>query len=118
MAKLIALERIVGAVPSAALAGSAALDLSADRRETLEFRITDGEGPAIEAIRHARRAMLREEWTLGRDPGEPSLEEAVFSASGIVWSAPHAQRDWCLRKIEELEARASRALESLEVGRV
>lgn len=118
MAKLIALERIVAAAAPAALSGSAALELSPDRPETLEFRFLETEDQAIEAIRHARRAMLREEWTLGRDPGEPSLEDAVFSPSGIVWSAPHVQRPWCLRKMEELEARASRALESLAAGRV
>jgi streptogramin lyase len=117
MAKLIALERVVGAVQPAALSGSAALELSSERPETLEFRFLETEVPAIEAIRHARRAMLREEWTLGRDPGEPSLEDAVFSPSGIVWSVPHAQREWCLRKMDELEARASRALVSLAVGR-
>ena len=84
---------------------------------TLRFAIAATESPEIDAIRHARRAMLREEWTLGRDPDEPSLEEAVFSPVGVVWVVPAHQQAWCLRKMEDLAARADRALEALVSGK-
>ena len=35
---------------------------------------------ATHALRNARRALLREELTRGRDVDEPSLEDAIFSA--------------------------------------
>ena len=43
---------------------------------------------SLEALRYARRSMLREEWTRGIEEGEPSLEEAIFSAFEVVWSVP------------------------------
>jgi len=106
----IALTR-VGAI-SAPASGTAALDLAEAPSVTLQFVFT-AEGLALEAIRHARRAMLREEWTRGREPGEPSLEEAVFSPTGVVWVVAPEEQDWCLRKMDELVARANRALAML-----
>ena len=58
--------------------------------------------------------MLREEWTLGsREPGEPSLETAMFSAEEIRWTVPLSQRARCLERLAELEARADRTLREL-----
>ena len=114
MRGLILLEGISASEPDACLSGSAALDLAEDSCVTLRFAIAATDSPGIDAIRHARRAMLREEWTLGRGPGEPSLEEAVFSSVGVVWVVPADQRAWCLEKMEDLAARADRALEVLE----
>jgi hypothetical protein len=111
------LDWIVNVGPAAEVSGTEALDLDADGCVTLQFGFGAGDEMAIEAIRHARRAMLREEWTRGRDAGEPSLEAAVFSAGGVVWTVRPEQRDWCLRKLEELVARATRTLEALEAGR-
>ena len=76
----------------------------------LRFRIHAGEH-GLEALRHARRSMLREEWTLGRRDGEPSLEEAVFTNGTIVWPAWPEHRAFCLEKLAELEARVERMLE-------
>jgi len=107
----IALTR-VGAI-SAPASGTAALDLAEAPSVTLQFAFSSAEGLGLESIRHARRAMLREEWTRGREPGEPSLEEAVFSPAGVIWVAAPEEQEWCLRKMDELVARANRALAML-----
>ena len=54
--------------------------------------------------------MLREEWTRGGVEGEPSLEEAIFSAFEVVWSVPADERERCREKLAELVDRANRAL--------
>jgi hypothetical protein len=95
--------------------GSNALLLSGGHAVTLRFRITATDPDSLEALRHARRSLLREEWTLGLDPDEPSLEDAVFSTSEVLWTVRPAQREWCARKLQELIARAQRALP--EVGK-
>lgn len=117
MKTLILLEGVSPNGPEARLSGSAALDLAEDSLVTLQFAIAATESPEIDAIRHARRAMLREEWTLGRAPDEPSLEEAVFSPVGVVWVVPADQQAWCLQKMGDLAARADRALEALLTGK-
>ena len=117
MRELIVLEGISEASPPPMLSGSAALDLQDDRSVTIRFRLEAADGPAIDAIRHARRAMLREEWTIGRGPDEPSLERAVFSSVGVVWEVPASQQAWCLQKMEDLVARATRALETLQADK-
>jgi hypothetical protein len=76
----------------------------------LRFRIRAGQD-GLEALRHARRSMLREEWTLGRREGEPSLEEAIFANDSIVWPVWPEQKQLCLEKLAELEARVVRLLE-------
>ena len=65
---------------------------------------------ALDAICHARRSMLREEWTLGHDADEPLLQDALFSTGEIVWNVRPEQRSRCLQKLEELEARVRRRL--------
>ncbi len=117
MRALIVLEGISTDGPGASSSGSAALDLAEEPSVTLRFAFGETDSPAIDAIRHARRSMLREEWTLGRGPGEPSLEDAVFSPVGVVWVVPADQQSWCLQKMEDLAARAERSLEALEVGK-
>lgn len=89
--------------------GSSALAPDDASRETLRFRIRPG-AEALEALLHARRSMLREERTLGRGEGEPSLEDAVFSPEMIEWAVLPGQRSVCVRRIAELEARVERAL--------
>jgi hypothetical protein len=54
--------------------------------------------------------MLREEWTRGVVEGEPSLEDAVFSAFDVVWEVPAQHRERCRAKLKELVTRANRAL--------
>jgi hypothetical protein len=76
----------------------------------LRFRLTSTDDSSLEALRYARRAMLREEWTRGVVEGEPSLEDAVFSAFDVVWEVPAQHRERCRAKLKELVTRANRAL--------
>ena len=93
--------------------GSNALDLVPEM--TLRFGIETDDQDDLEALRHARRSMLREEWTRGRDGEEPSLEEAVFSPAEISWTIRPEQREWCLQKVQDLVARANRATSELQI---
>ncbi|HEX9688316.1 MAG TPA: hypothetical protein VGB47_04495 [Thermoanaerobaculia bacterium] len=77
---------------------------------TLRFLFSPTGGTGLEALRNARRALLREEWTRGRDPDEPSLEDAVFSTKEILWVVRPEQRFRCLQKLEELRRRANQLL--------
>jgi hypothetical protein len=95
-------------------------DSSAPRLEpeslTLRYRIRSVDDVGLEALRYARRAMLREEWTRGLEEGEPSLEDAVFSVFEILWSVPAGERDRCRAKLSQLLDRANRALEEMSAG--
>ncbi len=77
---------------------------------TMRGRLVTTDDAALEALRYARRAMLREEWTLGVSEGEPSLEEAIFSAFEVAWSMPEEHRDKSIAKLQELVERANRVL--------
>jgi hypothetical protein len=90
--------------------GSSAPQLE-DPPVTLRFRLTASDGASLEALRYARRSVLREERTLGVDEGEPLLEEADFSATEIRWRVPAAARRRCLEKLAGLVERANRTLE-------
>jgi hypothetical protein len=79
------------------------------RRVSIRCRLSSSDAEALEAIRYARRAMLREEWTRGAEEDEPSLEDAVFSAYDVVWSVPEYLRERCVAKLDELLRRANRA---------
>lgn len=81
---------------------------------TLQFLVSVNGGSGLEALRYARRSLLREERTLGRDGDEPSLEDAVFSATQIVWVVGPGQRPAALAKLEELRRRANLLLSELE----
>ena len=59
--------------------------------------------------------MLREESTIGRGEGEPSLVDAIFSSDGIVWAVLPGQRQLCLDRIAALEERVARALTGVRV---
>jgi hypothetical protein len=104
--------RLVDSTPaatdSAYSAGSSALNLADAAQVTLRFAIETSEEEELEALRHARRSLLREEWTRGRDGEEPSLEDAIFTPNEISWRIHSEQRCWCMQKVEELTARASR----------
>ena len=96
-----------GAQQPASMAAAVPLDFSDASRQTLRFLLTaEGQGE-LEALRNARRSLLREEWTRGRDSDEPSLEDAVFSSTEILWVVRPDQRPFCLRKLEELRRRAN-----------
>lgn len=83
-------------------------------RVTLRFLVSASGLHGLEALRNARRALLREEWTRGRGPDEPSLEDAVFSSTEIHWDVRPDQRTWCLEKLEELRRRANLLLTEVE----
>lgn len=81
---------------------------------TLRFLVSVDGDAALEALRFARRSLLREERTRGRDVEEPSLEDAVFSSAEIVWVISPGQRPGALAKLEELRRRANLLLSELE----
>lgn len=83
----------------------------------LRCRFLSTDADSLEALRYARRAMLREEWTRGVAPGEPSLEEAVFSAFEVVWSVPAGEEQASRTKLFELVERANRAIAELAAAR-
>ena len=93
--------------------GTAALRLAPAADLILRFSIASSHPRGVEALRHARRSMLREEWTLGRESDAPALEAAVFSTSEISWSVPFVHRTRCLERVAELERRANRTLSEL-----
>jgi hypothetical protein len=97
------LEEVVGRAPDSEIEEAEAEDLGSEF--VLRFRI-EADAESLEALSHVRRAMLREEWTRGLDPGEPSLEGAVFSTSQIRWAVGPSQKDRCLEKLAALVERA------------
>ena len=105
----IAIAEISVADASPPSRDSAAPALS-DAPVALRFRFVSAGDRALEALRYARRAMLREEGTRGVEEGEPSLEDAVFTASDVSWSVPAAAVSAGRAKLEELVLRANRAL--------
>ncbi len=105
----------IASEPVSFSAGSIAPRLDA-AAVTLRFRLASSDDRSLEALRYARRAMLREEWTRGVAEGEPSLEEAVFSAFDVVWSVPVSARPRCRAILEELVARANRALADMSAA--
>jgi hypothetical protein len=87
------------------------------RGVSVRCRLVASDAAALEALRYARRAMLREEWTRGAEEGEPSLEDAVFSAFEVSWRVSEDERARCLEKLEELLRRANQALVELSPAR-
>jgi len=79
-------------------------------RMTLHFRPTSGRPQKLEALREARRAMIREEWTRGLEEGEPPLAEAVFTPAVVLWEIPIGEQARCREKILALVRRANRLL--------
>jgi hypothetical protein len=80
-------------------------------RMALSFRLDATGAQRLEALREARRAMIREEWTLGLEPGEPSLADADFSAHAVHWDVPIGEQATCRQKLRRLVVRANRRLE-------
>ena len=85
-----------------------ALRFDPTRRITLRFRLELDSERDVEALRYARRVMIREERTRGLEWEEPSIEGAVFTVrdvSGAVLASPAA---WCRETRRELGERANR----------
>jgi hypothetical protein len=83
------------------------------RRINLRFRLHFESAEDVEAVRYARRVMIREERTRGLEWEEPSIEQAVFSVNDVSWSALASQAAWCREKIAELVERAIRVRDEL-----
>jgi hypothetical protein len=98
-----------------AFGGAEALALRYDpsRRVMLRFRLQASAPEDLEALRYARRAMIREERTRGLEWEEPSMEDPTFTANEVRWFALTSQAAWCRQKIAELVDRANRAVEEL-----
>ncbi len=56
-----------------------ALRIDLSRHVTLRFRLNLGSAEDVEALRYARRAMIREERTRGLEWDEPSMEHPTFT---------------------------------------
>jgi hypothetical protein len=85
-----------------------ALRFDPTRRVTLRFHLQVDSDEDLEALRYARRVMIREERTRGLEWEEPSIDEAIFTVSDVSWSVLAAQAAWCRQKVEDLVARANR----------
>ncbi len=90
-----------------------ALRFDPTRRLTLRFRLQLDSDEDVEALRYARRVMIREERTRGLEWEEPSIEDAVFTVTDVCWSALASQAAWCREKIRVLVERANRARSEL-----
>jgi len=110
----IGLVEVSGGAQSPSVAEAPSLYASPGATETLQFLVSVNGGSGLEALRYARRSLLREEWTRGREVEEPSLEDAVFSATQIVWTVGSGQRPAALAKLEELRRRANLLLSEME----
>lgn len=65
----------------------------------------------LDALRTVRKAMIREEWTRGLEDGEPSLLDADFSRSGVLWELPLGEVAQGREKLGVLVRRANLLLE-------
>ena len=93
-----------------------ALRFDPTRRINLRFRISFESPEDVEALRYARRVMIREERTRGLEWEEPSIEDAVFSVNDVSWPALASQAAWCREKIVELVERSLRARDDVAVA--
>jgi hypothetical protein len=90
-----------------------ALRIDPSRRVTLRFSLLIEDPQDLEALRYARRAMVRDERTRGLEWDEPSMEQPIFTATEIRWFVLVSQVAWCREKIADLISRANRARDAL-----
>ncbi len=109
MSRLIRFSEIQEAADPAPFNGNSAAPELAEASVTLRCRLMTTDQDSLEALRYARRAMLREEWTRGVEEDEPSLEDAVFSAFEVSWSVRASAAGFGRTKLAELVERANRA---------
>ncbi len=76
----------------------------------MRFALSVSSEDEREALRYARRSMIREERTRGLEWDEPSMEDPTFSRDEIRWFALASQASWCRSKVAELIERANRAV--------
>lgn len=95
------------------LGDTLALRFDASRRLMLRFELSLEGNDNLEALRYARRSMIREERTRGLEWDEPSMEDPTFSGNEIRWFVLASQAAWCRQKVAELIERANRAAAAL-----
>ena len=83
------------------------------RRVTLRFQLQLSDPEDLEALRYARRMMIREERLRGLEWDEPSMEDPTLTPTEIRWFILASQGAWCREKIGELIERANLAREEL-----
>src|SRR5713101_4379151 len=93
-----------------------ALDIDPWSRVTLRFGLTLPEPDGLEALRYARRAMIREERTRGLEWNEPSMVHPVMTPTEIRWIVLASDAAWSREKIHELIERANRAHEAMRAS--
>ena len=76
----------------------------------LRFRLGALHPRQLDAVRRARLAMIREEWTRGTVEGEPSILEATFSPVDVSWLVPIGEEAFCREKMAGLVRRANRLI--------
>ncbi len=89
------------------------LRLDPSRRVMLRFQIALESDDEMEALRYARRSMIRDERTRGLDWDEPSMEDLTVMGAEIRWFCLATQAAWCRQKMTELVDRANRAIQDL-----
>ncbi len=99
------------------LRDAVAVRFDPSRGVLLRFEIALADDTSLEALRYARRAMLREERTRGLEWDEPSMEDPSIAGRELRWFAPVSQAAWCREKVSELIERANRACAELPVSR-
>lgn len=109
-------ETSEAAEPRGASHDSAELRLDPSRRVMLRFQVLLEGDDENEALRYARRSMIREERTRGLEWDEPSMEDPTLADSEIRWFCLATQVAWCRQKVAELIDRANRALQELRRG--
>ena len=83
----------------------------------LRFALDVPDEDAFEAIRYARRSMIRDERNRGLGWDEPSIEDPTLSGTEIRWFVLASQADWSRKKLAELVERGNRALAEIRAGR-
>jgi hypothetical protein len=87
------------------------------RRLTLRFQLHLSDPDDMDALRYARRAMIRDERLRGLEWDEPSMEDPTLTPTEIRWFALASQGAWCREKVKELIERANRARDQLRTQR-
>jgi hypothetical protein len=109
-------EALVAADPAGGGRDSTELRLDPSRRVMLRFQVLLEGEDEMEALRYARRAMIREERTRGLEWDEPSMEDPTLAGSEIRWFCLASQAAWCRQKMTELIERANRAAEEIRAS--
>ena len=91
------------------LRDATAVRFDPSRRVLLRFDIGLLDDASVEALKYARRAMIREERTRGLEWDEPSMEDPSLAGRELRWFALASQAAWCREKVGELVERANRA---------